>query len=127
MLDHIAIATRDARAMRRLYELIGFAVHAVEEVPSQKVTATFLELDGVHVELLEPTGEDSPVAKAIAKRGEGLHHLAFRVPSLADATARLRAEGYTFIYDQPQPGAGGKRINFIHPRDGGGVLVELCE
>lgn len=127
MLDHIAIATRDARAMRRLYELIGFAVHAVEEVPSQKVTATFLELDGVHVELLEPTGEDSSVAKAIAKRGEGLHHLAFRVPSLTEAMVRLKAEGYSFIYDEPQPGASGKRINFIHPKDGGGVLVELCE
>ena len=127
MLDHIAIATRDAASMRKLYELIGFRVDRVEEVPSQKVTATFLDLAGVHVELLEPTGEDSSVAKAIAKRGEGLHHLAFRVPSLAEAMARLRAEGYGFIYDEPQPGAGGKQINFLHPKDCGGVLVELCE
>lgn len=127
MLDHIAIATRDAGAMRRLYELIGFEVRKVEEVPSQKVTATFLELEGVHVELLQPTSEDSAVAKAIAKRGEGLHHLAFRVASLDAAMERLRAQGYAFIYDSPQPGAGGKRINFIHPKDGGGVLVELCE
>jgi methylmalonyl-CoA/ethylmalonyl-CoA epimerase len=127
VLDHIAIATRDATAMRKLYELIGFEVHKVEEVPSQKVVATFLELHGVHVELLEPTSDDSAVAKAIAKRGEGLHHLAFKVPSLAEAMQRLRAQGYGFIYDEPQPGAGGKKINFIHPRDGGGVLVELCE
>jgi len=127
MLDHIAIATRSAASMRKLYELIGFRFNGTEEVPSQYVVATFLDLDGIHVELLEPTSEDSSVAKAIAKRGEGLHHLAFRVPSLAEAMARLKAEGYAFVYDEPQPGAGGKKINFIHPKDGGGVLVELCE
>ena len=127
MLDHIAIATRSAASMRKLYELIGFRFDGTEEVPSQNVVATFLDLDGIHVELLEPTSEDSSVAKAIAKRGEGLHHLAFRVPSLAEAMARLKAEGYAFVYDEPQPGAGGKKINFIHPKDGGGVLVELCE
>ena len=127
MLDHIAIATRNAASMRKLYELIGFQFLKMEEVPSQKVLATFLDLNGVHVELLEPTGEDSSVAKAIAKRGEGLHHLAFKVPSLTEAMARLQAEGYSFVYPEPQPGAGGKKINFIHPKDGGGVLVELCE
>ena len=127
MLDHIAIATRDAAAMRRVYELIGFTVDRTEEVPSQKVTATFLRLDGLHVELLEPTHEESSVAQAIARRGEGLHHLAFGVPSLDEAMRRFRERGFRFIYETPQPGAGGKRVNFLHPKDCGGVLIELCE
>ena len=126
-LDHIAIAVRDADAARRVYELIGFNAEGIEDVPSQQVKAVFLNLNGVHVELLEPTGEESSVAKAIAKRGEGLHHLAFRVPSLEEAVRRLRGEGFSFLYDTPRPGAAGKRINFIHPRHCAGVLIELCE
>jgi methylmalonyl-CoA/ethylmalonyl-CoA epimerase len=127
VLDHIGIAVRDAAGARRLYEALGFHLRAVETVPSQQVTTTFLELDGLHVELLEPTGEGSPVAKTLDKRGEGVHHLAFRVPSLEAAADRLRAQGYTLLYETPQPGAGGKRINFLHPKDGRGVLIELCE
>jgi methylmalonyl-CoA/ethylmalonyl-CoA epimerase len=127
MLDHIAIATRDTAKMRRIFEMIGFRAEKVEDIPTQGVTATFLSLDGVHVELLEPTREDSPVARVIAKRGEGLHHLAFTVASLEEAMKTLRAGGLSFAYDAPQPGAADKKINFLHPRDCGGVLIELCE
>ncbi len=127
MLDHIAIATRDAAKARELYELIGFRTDHVEAVPSQQVTATFLSLGDVHVELLEPTREDSPVARAIEKRGEGLHHLAFKMASLERAMTAFRDKGFEFIYETPQPGAGGKRINFLRPKGVGGVLIELCE
>lgn len=127
MLDHIAIATRDAAAMRRVYELIGFRVEGTEEVSSQKVKATFLRMDGLHVELLEPTSEESSVAQAIARRGEGLHHLAFGVASLEETMRQFRERGFRFVYETPQPGAGGKRVNFLHPKDCGGVLIELCE
>lgn len=127
MLDHIAIATRDAAAVRRVYELLGFKAERIEEVPSQKVTATLLSMGGLHVEFLEPTGEESSVAKAIARRGEGLHHLAFAVASLEQAMRLFRDQGIRLLYETPQPGAGGKRINFLHPGDCGGVLIELCE
>lgn len=127
-LDHIGIAVRDLElATRRYQRLATFSILAEEIVPSQKVRVRFLQQDGYKIELLEGTSPDSPVNRFVEKRGEGIHHLAFRVNDIHAEMNRLRREGFQLLQDQPVKGALNKWIFFIHPKSAGGVLIEICQ
>ncbi len=125
-LDHIGIAVRSLETAR-IYQSLGLSVDHVETVESQKVRTAFLSAGDASLELLEPTSDDSPIAKFIEKRGEGIHHLCFRVTGIDAHLARLKAEGYRLINESPVPGAHGCRVAFLHPAAGNGVLIELSE
>ena len=125
-LDHIGIAVANvADALAFYRDALGLEVEAPEEVPSQRVRAHFIPTGESAVELLEPTAEDSPIARFIAKRGPGLHHITLRVDDLVAALAQLKARGVRLIDEAPRPGAHGSLVAFIHPASAHGVLVEL--
>ncbi len=127
-LDHIGIAVAsldDALAFYR--DALGLEIEAPEEVASQRVRAHFIPLGGSALELLEATAEDSPIAKYLAKRGPGLHHVTLRVEDIAAALAQLKARGVRLIDEAPRPGAHGSLVAFIHPASAHGVLVELTQ
>ncbi len=127
-LDHLGVAVKSLDAGLRFYrDLLGLPVECVEEVAAEKVRVAMLPLGDTRVELLEATAEDSAIARFVAKRGEGLHHIAVRVPDLAAAIARLKAGGARLVSEQPGVGAGGHRYIFVHPQASGGVLLELVE
>ncbi len=127
-LDHIAIAVEDLDAAIAVFsKLLGRTDAGKQHVSSEQVRLAFFELGTSRIELLEPTGEDSPVGRFLRRRGPGLHHIALRVPDLDAALDRCRAAGLQTIGEVPRRGAGGRRIAFLHPRDLGGVLVELAE
>ena len=125
-LDHIGIAVRSIEAAS-IYKALGLTIEHVEVVDTQKVKTAFLSVGDANLELLEPTGPDSPIAKFIEKRGEGIHHICLRVDDIEAQLARLKAEGYRLINDAPVPGAHGCRVAFLHPAAGNGVLIELSE
>lgn len=125
-LDHIGIAVKSLDAAR-IYESLGLRVEHVETVETQKVKTAFLSVGDANLELLEPTSEDSPIAKFIEKRGEGIHHICLRVDDIESHLARLKAEGYRLVNEAPVPGAHGCRVAFLHPSAGNGVLIELSE
>jgi methylmalonyl-CoA/ethylmalonyl-CoA epimerase len=126
VLDHIGIAVQDLSAALAFYrDALGLEVDAPEEVPSQHVRAHFIAVGGAKLELLEATSPDSPIAKAIEKRGPGLHHITLRVADIHAALSQLRARGIRLIDEAPRPGAEGSLIAFVHPTSTGGVLVEL--
>lgn len=125
-LDHIGIAVRSIEAAA-VYKALGLTVDCVETVASQGVKTAFLSVGDANLELLEPTSPDSPVAKFIEKRGEGIHHICLRVDDLQSQLERLQAEGFRLINPQPVPGAHGCRVAFLHPSAGCGVLIELSE
>jgi methylmalonyl-CoA epimerase len=128
VLDHIGIAVADiAEALTFYRDALGLEVEAPEDVASQRVRAHFVPAGGAALELLEATAGDSPIAKYLAKRGAGLHHVTLRVDDLAVALERLKAKGVRLIDDAPRPGAHGSRVAFIHPSSAHGVLVELKE
>ncbi|MFP5458725.1 MAG: methylmalonyl-CoA epimerase [Bacteriovoracia bacterium] len=126
VLDHIAIAVTSLDRTK-VWEDLGLKFEATREVVAdQGVTTAFAPIDQhAHVELLEPTGPDTPIGKFIAKNGEGLHHLCFKVKDVAAKQAEMEAKGYRFIYPAARIGAGGCLVNFIHPKSTGGVLVEI--
>lgn len=127
-IDHLGIAVRSLEAAVEFYErVLGFAVEGREEVAQEKVRVAMLPCGGPRIELLEAIAEDSPIARFIARRGEGLHHVALRVPDLEAAVERLRAAGARLAGDKIQTGAGGHRYIFVHPGSAGGVLLELVE
>jgi methylmalonyl-CoA/ethylmalonyl-CoA epimerase len=125
-LDHIGIAVKSLDAAR-VYEAMGLTIGHVETVETQKVKTAFLSVGDSSLELLEPTGPDSTVAKFIEKRGEGIHHLCFRVDDIEEQLERLKAQGYRLINEAPVPGAHGCRVAFLHPSAGNGVLIELSQ
>ena len=125
-LDHIGIAVKSLDSSK-IYEALGLSVDHVETVASQGVRTAFLSAGESNIELLEPTGEESPIAKFIAKRGEGIHHLCFRVDDIDAHLARLKEQGYRLINEAPVQGAHGCRVAFLHPAAGNGVLIELSE
>ena len=125
-LDHIGIAVRSIGAVK-IYEALGLNIDHVENVATQKVRTAFLSVGDSNLELLEPTSDDSPIAKFIEKRGEGIHHICFRVDDIEAHLAKLKAEGYRLVNESPVPGAHGCRVAFLHPAAGNGVLIELSE
>jgi methylmalonyl-CoA/ethylmalonyl-CoA epimerase len=125
-LDHIGIAVKSLEAAK-IYEALGLTVGHTETVETQKVRTAFLSVGESNLELLEPTSPDSPIAKFIEKRGEGIHHICLRVDDIEAHLARLKAEGYRLINEAPVPGAHGCRVAFLHPAAGNGVLIELSE
>jgi len=127
-LDHIGIAVnRLAESIERWKPVAGSPVAPPEEVPSQKVRVAFLAVGDAQIELLEPTEPTSAVGQFLAKRGEGLHHLAFRVPSVDAALADVARRGGRLVDQVGRPGARGHRVGFAHPSTFGGVLVEFVE
>ncbi len=127
-VDHIGIAVKSIDEAQKLYhQLLGLPDHGRETVEEQKVTTAFFPVGDTEVELLESTAPDGPVAKFIEKKGEGVHHIAFRVDNIDAALEELKAQGVQLIDQTPRKGAGGARIAFLHPKSTYGVLVELCE
>ncbi len=126
-LDHIGVAVPSIEDALEIYEALGLAEQKREIVPGQQVTVAFLPVGESRIELLEPTSADSPVAKFLQKRGGGIHHLCFAVDDIEAALADLSQRGFRLIHQTPVPGADGKRIAFLHPEAGGGVLIELSE
>ncbi|WP_457637793.1 methylmalonyl-CoA epimerase [Oceanithermus sp.] len=126
-LHHVGIATDDLNAARQRYRLLGYRLEAEEVLPSQGVRAAMLVSGDDRLELLEPTGPETPVGRFLAKRGPGLHHLAFLSSNVAADLERLANEGARLVDEQPRPGFGGHLVAFVHPSWSGGVLVELVE
>jgi len=126
-LDHIGVAVVSIDEALGVYEALGLQEAHREEVPSQRVRAAFLPVGESRIELLEPAGEDSPVAKFLVKRGGGVHHICFAVDDIEAALADLQRRGFRLLQTRPIPGAGGKRVAFLHPEAGQGVLIELSQ
>src|SRR5882762_6317681 len=126
-IDHLGIAVKSVAVAKAFYEKLWLPVSAEETVPDEKVNLVMATVGESRLELLEPTSEDSTIAKFLAKRGEGLHHVALRVPDLASVVARLRSDGVRMVSDEIKIGAGGHRYIFVHPSSAGGVLIELVE
>jgi methylmalonyl-CoA/ethylmalonyl-CoA epimerase len=126
-IDHLGVAVTSIDDALGVYRALGIVEEGREEVASQKVVAAFLPVGESRIELLEPTSPDSPVAKFLARRGEGIHHVCFAVEDLDAALADLSARGFRLVHREGVPGAGGKRVAFLHPEAGHGVLIELAE
>jgi methylmalonyl-CoA/ethylmalonyl-CoA epimerase len=126
-IDHIGIAVVSIDDAVPVYRALGLEERHREEVPAQKVVTAFLPAGESRIELLEPTSEDSPVAKFLKKRGPGVHHVCFAVRDIEACLAELEARGFRLVNREPVRGADGKRIAFLHPDSGHGVLIELSE
>jgi methylmalonyl-CoA/ethylmalonyl-CoA epimerase len=127
-LEHIGIAVKSLDQSGKLFAaLLGQDLYKIEEVESEGVRTAFFRLAGVKIELLEATRPDSPIAKFIEKKGEGVHHLAFEVSDVHKSLSDYVKKGFEPINKEPKKGADNKMICFLHPRSAGGVLVELCE
>lgn len=124
-LDHLGVAVRSIEEGRRLYEALGLTVEAIEEVPHEGVRVAMIPCGETRIELLEATTPDSPIAKFIARRGPGIHHLCLASDALPEDDARLREAGYEVLRERPTRGAGGCWVQFVHPKSAGGVLIEL--
>ena len=127
-LEHIGIAVKNlASANKLVAQLLGREHYKIEEVASEGVRTSFFEIGGVKIELLEATNPDSPIAKFIDKRGEGVHHLAFEVSDINRSLKDYENRGFQLINTAPKEGADNKMIAFLHPKTTNGVLVELCQ
>ena len=127
-IDHIGIAVRDLDAQKQFYcDVMGLECLGTEEVPDQKVTVAMFPVGEVRIELLQPTSDDSPIAKFIEKRGEGIHHIAYQVTDIENNLKKLEEKEIRLIDKEPRVGAGGHKIAFLHPKSTSGVLTEICE
>lgn len=126
-LDHVGIAVASIEEALGVYRALGLSESGREAVESQGVVTAFLPMGETRLELLEPSGSDSPVAKFLAKRGPGVHHLCFAVDDLERTLADLKGRGFRLVNESPVAGAGGKRVAFLHPSAGHGVLIELSQ
>jgi methylmalonyl-CoA epimerase len=126
-IDHLGIAVKSLTAAKGIYEKLGLSVSPEEVVEQEKVRVVMVPVGESRLELLEPTSEDSTIAKFIAKRGEGLHHVSLRVPDLTATVERLKTDGVRLVSEEIKVGAGGHRYVFVHPSSAGGVLLELVE
>jgi len=126
-IDHLGIAVKSLAAAKVIYEKLGLSIMPEETVPAEKVRVAMIPVGDTRLELLEATSDDSTIAKFIAKRGEGLHHVCMRVPDLAAAVAKLKQEGVRLVSEEIKTGAGGHRYIFVHPQSAGGVLLELVD
>jgi len=128
VIDHVGIAVKDIDEALKFWEsTIGVKCAGRETVEEQKVTTAFLPIKDSEIELLEATSDESPIAKFIEKKGEGVHHIALRVDNLEACLAELKAKGIKLIDETPRKGAGGAMIAFIHPKAAGGILLELSQ
>jgi methylmalonyl-CoA epimerase len=125
-IDHLGIAVRSLDQALAFYANLGFADATRETVPTEKVNVAMLPAGGPRIELLEPSSPDSTIAKFLEKRGEGLHHIALKVPDLLSTVASLKEQGARLL-NEPRPGAGGHIYVFVHPASAGGVLLELIQ
>ncbi len=127
-LSHVGIAVRNLEAALDIFSrLLNVKVPGSEAVVDQKVRLALIHAGNTSLELLEATSPDSPIAKFVEKRGEGIHHLSFEVDDIRAELIRLKAEGYQLIDEQPRRGAGGHLVAFVHPRSTNGVLIEICQ
>ena len=127
-INHIGIAVKSLDDSISFYrDNLGMVFAGIEEVAEQKVRVAMLEVGESKIELLEPTSDDSPVAKFIEKNGTGVHHIAYEVADIEAAIAKLRGDGARMVDETPRNGAHGTRIAFIHPKSSNGVLTELCQ
>ncbi|HEY7099441.1 MAG TPA: methylmalonyl-CoA epimerase [Terriglobales bacterium] len=126
-IDHLGIAVKSLAAAKPIYEKLGFTISPEETVEAEQVRLAMVPVGESRLELLEPTSETSPIAKFIAKRGEGLHHISLRVPDLGSVVERLSSGGVRLVSNEIKVGAGGHRYVFVHPSSTGGVLLELVE
>ena len=127
-IEHIGIAVKDIEKSNDLFKvLFGKRHYKIEDVESEGVKTSFFKCGPNKIELLQATSEDSPIAKFIEKKGEGIHHIAFAVDNIEEEIVRLQNEGFTMIHKVPKRGADNKLIAFLHPKSTNGVLVELCQ
>jgi methylmalonyl-CoA/ethylmalonyl-CoA epimerase len=127
-IEHIGIAVKSIENSLPYYEkVLGLKCYNIEEVADQKVKTAFFKVGQTKIELLEPTSEESTIAKFIENKGEGVHHIAFAVPDVADALAEVEAKGVRLIDKAPRGGAEGLQIAFLHPKSTCSVLTELCQ
>lgn len=127
-IEHLGVAVSNLDDANSLFaRLLGAEHYKVERVESEGVSTSFFQVGETKVELLEATRADSPIAKFVAKRGEGIHHIAFDVDDIRAEIARLKAEGFEVLNEEPKAGADNKLVAFLHPRSTNGVLVELCQ
>jgi methylmalonyl-CoA/ethylmalonyl-CoA epimerase len=125
-IAHIGVAVPDIEAALAFYrDVLGLTPHAADESDGARIVS--LPFGGPEVELLQPLDPDGPIAKFLAKRGPGIHHVCYRVPDLDRALEACRAQGYRLVDDAPRAGAGGHRIAFVHPKSTAGILIELTE
>lgn len=127
-IEHIGIAVKNIEESNKLFKaLFGKRHYKSETVKSEGVTTSFFKIGESKIELLEATNEDSPIAKFIEKRGEGIHHIAYDVDDIHAEVRRLKKEGFRILNEKPKPGADNKLVVFLHPKSTNGVLVELCQ
>lgn len=127
-IEHIGIAVKNLEASNALFgKLLGVPHYKIEEVASEGVKTSFFQSGPNKIELLEATNPESPIAKFLEKKGEGIHHVAFAVEDIAAEIARLKAEGFIVLNEIPKQGADNKLVAFLHPKGTNGVLVELCQ
>lgn len=126
-IDHLGIAVKSLTAAKGIYEKLGLSVSPEETVEHEQVRLVMVPVGQSRLELLEATSENSTIAKFIAKRGEGLHHVCLKVPDLAATVIRLKKDGVRLVSEDIKSGAGGHRYIFIHPSSTGGVLLELVQ
>ena len=127
-IEHIGIAVKDIGRSNEIFaSLFGEPHYKIEEVLSEGVKTSFFQVGPNKIELLEATNEDSPIAKFLARKGEGIHHIAFAVSDIRSEMARLEKEGFHLLNREPKIGADNKLVAFVHPKSSNGVLVELCQ
>jgi methylmalonyl-CoA/ethylmalonyl-CoA epimerase len=126
-LDHVGIAVSSIEEGAEFYRALGFELTGTERVEGQGVEVGFIPVGDTRIELLEPLGPESPIARHIERRGPGMHHMCFRVDDIRAAMSRLRSEGYRLLSDEPQLGAHDCLVCFVHPKSAGGVLIELSQ
>ncbi|MDB5276027.1 MAG: hypothetical protein JWR61_982 [Ferruginibacter sp.] len=127
-IDHIGIAVKSLATAVPLYEkLLNSLCYKTEVIPTENVTTAFFKTAETKIELLESNSDDGVIARYIAKKGEGIHHIAFEVADIEAEMARLKSLGFTLLNEKPKPGADNKLVCFLHPKDTTGVLVELCQ
>ncbi|MEP3837469.1 MAG: methylmalonyl-CoA epimerase [Algibacter sp.] len=127
-IEHIGIAVKSLKDSNNLFsKLLGESHYKTEEVKSEGVNTSFFKVGENKIELLEATKKDSPIAKFIEKKGEGIHHIAFDVDDIVSEIKRLKQEGFTLINETPKQGADNKLVAFLHPKTANGVLIELCQ
>jgi len=127
-IDHIGIAVKDFTKSNGLfYKLLGEEPYKTEIVESEKVSTSFFRIGESKIELLEALDDDSPIAKFLEKKGEGIHHIAFEVADIITEMERLKKEGFQLLNEVPKKGADNKLVCFVHPKSANGVLIELCQ